>query len=324
MKFAQQAHIDAFALNMAYSDPTNEPSLAQVFDAANIMGFQLFFSFDYAGNGAWPKSTVIDYLTQYGSNAAHHHYQGKPFVSTFEGAASAADWIDIKTETGCYFVPDWSSLGAKAALEASPGVPDGLFSWAGWPWGPNDMDTYVDASYMQYLDGKPYMMPVSPWFYTNLPGYKKNWVWNGDHLWYERWEQVLYLQPEWVEIISRNDYGESHYISPLHENAMAAFEIGNAPYNYVMAYMHEGWQDFLPYVIDLYKTGTATITQRASRSGTAGPRGPRVRMMGPAATRPARSRSNSRRSRCSRMRSSFPRSWARPPVYSAVTSTMPP
>jgi hypothetical protein len=136
------------------------------------------------------------------------------------------------------------------------------------------MDTYVDASYMQYLYGKPYMMPVLPWFYTNLPGYKKNWVWNGDHLWYERWEQVLYLQPEWVEIIFWNDDGGSHYISPLHENAMAAFEIGNAPYNYVMAYMHEGWQDFLPYVIDLYKTGTATITQRASRSGTAGPRGP--------------------------------------------------
>jgi hypothetical protein len=123
------------------------------------------------------------------------------------------------------------------------------------------MDTYVDASYMQYLDGKPYMMPVSPWFYTNLHGYKKNWVWNGDHLWYERWEQVLYLQPEWVEIISRNDYGESHYIGPLHENAMAAFESGNGPYNYVMAYMHEGWQVFLLYVIDLYKTGTATITQ---------------------------------------------------------------
>jgi hypothetical protein len=54
------------------------------------MGFQLFFSFDYAGSGAWPKSTVIDYLTQYGSNTAYYHYNGKPFVSTFEGAASAA------------------------------------------------------------------------------------------------------------------------------------------------------------------------------------------------------------------------------------------
>jgi hypothetical protein len=81
-------------------------------------------------------------------------------VSTFEGPAGAEDWINIKKETGCYFVPDWASLGAKVALKASPGVPDGLFSWTAWPWGPKDMDTYVDASYMQYLDGMPYMMPV--------------------------------------------------------------------------------------------------------------------------------------------------------------------
>lgn len=245
MKSAQQAHIDAFALNMAYDDPTNEPSLVQAFQVANSLGFQLFFSFDYAGNGAWPKSTVLDYLNQYGSNSAYYQYKGKPFVSTFEGPASAEDWIDIKKETGCYFVPDWASLGAKAALEASPGVPDGLFSWAAWPWGPKNMDTYVDASYLQYLHEMPYMMPVSPWFYTNLPGYKKNWVWKGDHLWYERWEEVLYLQPEWVEIISWNDYGESHYIGPLHDNAMAAFEIGDASYNYVTDYQHDAWRDFL-------------------------------------------------------------------------------
>jgi hypothetical protein len=77
-------------------------------------------------------------------------------------------------------VPDWSSLGAKAALGISPGVPDGLFNWASWPWGNTDMDTYTDASYLQYLNGLPYMMPVSPWFYTNLPGYHKNWLWRGE------------------------------------------------------------------------------------------------------------------------------------------------
>jgi hypothetical protein len=41
------------------------------------------------------------------------------------------------------------------------------------------MDTYVDVSYLDYLEqagGKAYMMPVSPWFYTNLPGYDKNWL----------------------------------------------------------------------------------------------------------------------------------------------------
>ena len=80
------------------------------------------------------------------------------------------------------------------------GVADGLFSWAAWPNGPNDMNTYVDASDMQYLDKKPYMMPISPWFFTNMPGYDKNWVWRGDDLWYTRWEQALYLVPEFIEI----------------------------------------------------------------------------------------------------------------------------
>lgn len=95
-------------------------------------------------------------------------------------------------------MPDWSSAGAKVALTLASGVADGLFSWAVWPWGNTDMDTYVDASYRQFLNGKPYMMPVSPWFFTNLPGYNKNWMWRGDDLWYDRWQEVQYLQPEFV------------------------------------------------------------------------------------------------------------------------------
>jgi len=69
------------------------------------------------------------------------------------------------------------------------------------------MTTVGDESYVAALGGKPYMMPVSPWFFTNLPGYGKNWVWRGDDLWYDRWQQVLEISPEFVEIITWNDYG---------------------------------------------------------------------------------------------------------------------
>jgi hypothetical protein len=51
-------------------------------------------------------------------------------------------------------------------------------------------------------------MPVSPWFYGNMPGYNKNWMWNNWDLWYDRWQQVLIVQPEYVQIISWNDFGE--------------------------------------------------------------------------------------------------------------------
>ncbi|CAG8149557.1 unnamed protein product [Penicillium olsonii] len=255
---AQKAHLDAFALNLAYNYPTNNRSLENAFKAANTLNFKLLFSFDYVGNGAWPEGDVIAVINRYRDNPAYYQHNGKPFVSTFEGSSNATDWTSIKKFADCFFVPGWSALGAKEALAVAPGVPDGLFSWAAWPEGSESINTYIDSTYMQWLKDAgnlPYMMPVSPWFYTNLPGYGKNWIWNGDNLWYDRWQQVLSLKPEFVEIISWNDYGESHYIGPLHDDAYATFEIGGASYNYAANYPHDGWRDFLPFVIDLYKTG---------------------------------------------------------------------
>jgi hypothetical protein len=259
--FAKDAHIDAFALNMAWKDKTNDASVEMAFAAANTKGFKLFFSFDYAGNGPWDKDVVTSMIQKYGSDSSYFQYNGRPFVSTFEGPGSADDWVTIKANTNCFFMPDWSSVGAKPAVQLASGVADGLFSWSAWPWGNQSMDTYTDASYIQYLEGKPYMMAISPWFYTNLPGYNKNWLWKGDSLWFDRWQELFGLDPmpEFVEIISWNDYGESHYIGPIHENAMAAFDIGKAPYNYVLDYPHDAWRDLLPFLIDLYKTGSASM-----------------------------------------------------------------
>jgi len=59
-----------------------------------------------------------------------------------------------------------------------------------------------DQAYVAALSGRPYMMPVSPWFYTNLPLWSKNWLWRGDDLWHDRWDQVLNIQPALVEILT--------------------------------------------------------------------------------------------------------------------------
>lgn len=45
--------------------------------------------------------------------------------------------------------------------------------------------------------------------------YSKNWVFPSDLLWFNRWNDLLTLGPQFVEIITWNDYGESHYIGPL-------------------------------------------------------------------------------------------------------------
>ncbi|KAH7406789.1 putative extracellular alpha-1,3-glucanase/mutanase, partial [Phaeosphaeria sp. MPI-PUGE-AT-0046c] len=261
MQKAQDAKIDAFALNINYNAEELSARLSLAFQAANAVGFKLFFSFDYAGLGAWPKESVIEKLTEYGPNYAYFkNSAGKPLASTFEGWENASDWPEIKLQTNAIFIPDWSSRGAKVAMTL-PG-PDGLFSWAAWPEAPGNMSIEVDSSYTYFLKGKPYMMPVSPWFYTNLPGYCKNWLWPSDSLWWERWQQIWWKQPEYVQIISWNDYGESHYIGGLYANELHAFqpESGKPPFDYVSDMAHDGWRELLPFVIETYKNNISQIT----------------------------------------------------------------
>ncbi|OIW33289.1 hypothetical protein CONLIGDRAFT_711208 [Coniochaeta ligniaria NRRL 30616] len=267
IQLAQLVGIDAFALNIAANDSNNTPQLANAFAAAGSKGFQLFFSFDYAGHGPWAQGDVMALIKQYGSAGTYFKRNGKPFVSTFEGPDNAADWVNIKAQTGCFLIPDWSSYGAAAALQLANGVADGLFNWAAWAWGGGAMNTYVDASYMQFLNGKPYMMPVSPWFYTNLPQYDKNWMWSTMtlDLWEQRWIEVLTAspQPDYIEIISWNDFGESHYIAgvrpspPFNDPSVTK----KPPVDYVTGMSHDGWRAQLSAWIQLYKTGTASIKQ---------------------------------------------------------------
>lgn len=75
-----------------------------------------------------------------------------------------------------------------------------LVSWDAWAQGAVDKTDSSDLAWQSTATPKAYMMPVSPWFYTNLPQYKKNWVWRGDDMWHNRWQQVLKVQPQFVEV----------------------------------------------------------------------------------------------------------------------------
>lgn len=118
MSYAKTAGIDAFALNMANNDSTNDRALPMAFAAASSVGFKLFFSFDYAGNGPWPKDIVTSLIQRYATHSTYFHRGSQPFVSTFEGPGNMTDWPDIKRDTGCFFMPDWSSVGARPAAAA--------------------------------------------------------------------------------------------------------------------------------------------------------------------------------------------------------------
>ncbi|KAK3392904.1 glycoside hydrolase family 71 protein [Podospora didyma] len=263
MKLAKASSIDAFVLNVAQGDQNNDVSLSNAFTAAKNAQFKLFFSFDYAAspNGAFDKAGVKALMDKFGGDEAYFKVKeqgNKPLVSTFEGPKNADDWTELKASTNCFFIPDWSSLGPAKAAAAAGGVVDGLFSFDAWPVGPTNKTTTTDKEYQAALSGKAFMMPVSPWFFTNLPTtLSKNWMWHSDGLWDTRWDQVMEVQPDFVEILTWNDYGESHYIKPItkkdeYDGLLKTF---GAPLDYVTNNPHQGWLKFLPFYIAQYKAG---------------------------------------------------------------------
>lgn len=60
---AQEAHVDAFALNIAYVCDVVSNSSTQAFAAAQGAGFELLFLFGYTGStGSWSQADVFDHL----------------------------------------------------------------------------------------------------------------------------------------------------------------------------------------------------------------------------------------------------------------------
>ncbi|KAK4443043.1 glycoside hydrolase [Podospora aff. communis PSN243] len=261
---AKNASIDGFALNIGPGDHFTLDELHDAYSvAAEVGNFSLFLSFDFAAAGgpaghAWNVSSVAGLIGEFKGEDAQYLVDGKPLVSTFEGTAFVDDWDAVRKEVdgGIYFVPDWSSMGPEGVGRVRDRI-DGHFSFDAWPKpGQQSMTTVVDKAYQAALDGKTYMMGVSPYFYTNLHGLSKNWYATSTTLWYDRLEQMLSLEPapDMVQIISWNDFGESHYISDIVHTQVYP-DAGH----YIHGMDHSAFRTLLPYYIAAYKSGKKSI-----------------------------------------------------------------
>lgn len=94
------------------------------------------------------------------------------------------------------------------------------------------------------------MAAVSPWFYTHYSF--KNWFYGGDGwLLATRFEQLLAhrAQVDIIQVISWNDYGESHYVGPI-EGAQPNSQA------WVDGFDHTAWLDMVKVYATAFKTGT--------------------------------------------------------------------
>ena len=55
---------------------------------------------------------MVQWINLYKNSAAQLRIDGKAVVSTFEGPGWAANWAQVRQQTGgIYLIPDWTSLG---------------------------------------------------------------------------------------------------------------------------------------------------------------------------------------------------------------------
>ncbi|KAI7972723.1 hypothetical protein EIK77_009186 [Talaromyces pinophilus] len=126
-----------------------------------------------------------------------------------------------------------------------------------WPAGAADMTDEPDLEWVNAIgSGKTYMMGVSPWFFHSASG-GTDWVWRGDDLWADRWNQVMSVQPQFVEVVTWNDWGEASYIGPFVTDS----EVPSGSSVYVDNMPHESFRDFLPYYIATFKGDTFDISR---------------------------------------------------------------
>jgi len=218
---------------------------------------KFFISFDFSYYNNTSVDAIASILEQFQDLEGQFTYNDQPFVSTFIG--DNFSWTDVEAISGDIFVcPNWQppNLGDDNS--------DCGFQWNAWPSSDNqpidaNLTTAGDESYISALGSKPYMMPVSPWFFTHYApdSYDKNWIFYSDYLLQPRWEQVLQIDPQFVEIITWNDFSESHYIGPLHPDDTSVYAGGSTgAVEWVTNMPHDAWRDLIAVYIIAYKTGS--------------------------------------------------------------------
>ncbi|KLO15086.1 glycoside hydrolase [Schizopora paradoxa] len=279
IKLAAESGIDGFVLNVGKEDWQLD-RVADCFAACKFFGgqspsrFKLMISFDMSSIPSSRSEHVdclVEYLSSFGHHQSYYRIGGRCVVSTFAGEACLfghaglhAAWKHVLASLNSVhpvcFIPSFF-LSPDQIKEVE--LLDGYFNWNGcWPvhLSPDSPQEEIrvpslnsDGHFIRHMRGRRYMASVSPWFFTHYgeDSWNKNWIYRSDDwLYVRRWEQLVSLRNsiDIVQIISWNDYGESHYIGPVdgaQPNSQA----------WVDGFDHTAWLKLTKFFAVAFKTG---------------------------------------------------------------------
>ncbi|KAI1355417.1 glycoside hydrolase family 71 protein [Xylaria sp. FL0043] len=274
---AVAAGFDAFALNVgAPSADWLISAVTQLFNYADTRGnFKLFFSFDFYQDGN--INDHVSLYAQFAGRSSYLHYgdANLPFVSSYSGGNIGVDaWRNFKTTNNVYLVPNPEADGNYYSQPATffqnwGDAIDGVFSWeTNWPdvadTPGNNVSSAKDEAVKTAADaaGKTYIMGLSTLQYKHCCG--DSWYRPGETTLLERMNQILKLSPEFTEVITWNDAGESHYVGPSWPETVTPeiLQYGDTDEN-----PHTAWQPLITSFITAFKNGASDTSSLVPANG---------------------------------------------------------
>ncbi|KAJ7150317.1 glycoside hydrolase [Mycena filopes] len=214
------------------------------------------------------QDTVADgWKTQF---AQHPDLQGQiHFVPSFFIDPATLNQFDGSIAGTFAFNSGWpiqvtTDFAKNVTTNFSGAAPDGVNALNKFI-GVSDQDTgAIQGLATLSAGGAPltYMAAVSPWFFTHFSqqsGLDKNFIFLADqHLYSRRWDTLLAErdQVDLVQVVTWNDFGESHYISKIKGALPAGSEA------WVNGFPHDAFLDLTRIYATAFKTGAAPVAEK--------------------------------------------------------------
>lgn len=267
---AKDAGFDAFAINIggdASTMPYFETYTAKLYEAAHQADFKVFLCIDTA-NPLPNADTIANLTNTYAALPAQlKDSNGNIVLTSFQVTPPYWNWQDVinNIHYPVNFLP--GSLAQSGETLAIQDVGTGPFTWV-HPTLSLVQEKLADATFAstRNANSKPWMAGICPWFFKRMfiAGSVDNWLHAQDSgMYIDRWYDLLKLKPNYIQVISWNDWGESHYIGPADPTPQAQLEDPSKA-GYYGNLDHSGFLKITKYFIKAYKEGQTSITVSAS------------------------------------------------------------
>ncbi|KND86300.1 Mutanase [Tolypocladium ophioglossoides CBS 100239] len=273
---AKALGFDAFALNIGQpSAPWAVGTVKALFDYADSTGFKLFFSLDFYQTA--DLNAYTDLLKGYIGRPAYLTAgpNNHPVISMFSvGSHSADDFQSWKQNTfngNIYFLPNADNSpgysNPQTWFQTWGKVVDGVFGWeTAWPTQGTtpanvsiDFDTAVQNE--ARANSKTYMAPMSSLQFKACCG---GHYYRVDEINLpQRMELLLKMQPDFVEVLTWNDAGESHYIG---NNWKEGLTDDVWAYSNPTDWAHHAWQPLINSFTSAFKGNGSMVPPGGSRA----------------------------------------------------------